>query len=609
MTVKTKHAFQLLDGAYSIQGRSPIMTSKYNWPLVVKILTFAFQPIVSVRNGNCLGYEVLLRNWKEAGFTSIDEVFNQAFEDNYLYKLDLQLREKAIRNFKQLPGSSNLRLFYNLDNRVLEMQDYSTGNTVELLAKYDLPTSTLCFEISEKHDLTHKDQWLKPLHNYKKQHFQVAIDDYGTGFAGMKLLYQAEPNFVKIDRFFISDIAKDNKKRLFVSKIVELAHLMGISIIAEGVETQKEYYACKEIGCDFVQGYFIQRPMLDLEKLCLEYDHIAALAKRDQRKRSDDQWMISKEMKEILAIPITTDMFTVFEMFRQNKHRNFFPVVDERSTPLGMIHEQDLKEFVYSLYGKDLLQNRYSGKSLIDFIRPTPVADVTSPAEEILKIFTSDKDAEGIIVTRDTYYIGFLSARSLLNVLNAKNIAIARDQNPLTRLPGNHIIQDYVEGAIQDQVSQYTLVYFDFDNFKPFNDRFGFREGDRAIQMFADLLRKHFSQENEFIGHIGGDDFFVGFSNINFEESYQKVLQISTNFASSVESLYPVKNRSLGYIKAMDREGVLRRIPLLTVSAVILQLKVNHQKLPAGLISGTLAKMKKGAKAAADKICAASIAS
>ncbi|MDZ7641484.1 MAG: GGDEF domain-containing protein [Desulfurivibrio sp.] len=102
--------------------------------------------------------------------------------------------------------------------------------------------------------------------------------------------------------------------------------------------------------------------------------------------------------------------------------------------------------------------------------------------------FSSQSRLRGILVTDNGRYQGFLNANALLKLLSDKNLEEARNQNPLTRLPGNFLINRFISDALGDLENEYIYVYFDFDNFKPFNDKYGLRQGDRAILMFADIL-------------------------------------------------------------------------------------------------------------------------
>ncbi len=235
----------------------------------------AFQPIVDINDGKVVAYESLLRDYKEAGFCSIDDFFDTAYEQGALYSIDIELRSKALKKLKPLyEKRPEFGLFYNLDNRILDMDDYEHGTTKSLLKFYGYDSSFITFEISEKHEFSSFIDAQTVFSTYSDQGFSIALDDFGTGFSGLKMLYYLDPQYIKIDRFFISDILKDKKKRLFVSNIVNIAHQSNIKVLAEGVETLDEFNVCKDIGCDLVQGYFIQRPVMNVGELEFEYKNI-----------------------------------------------------------------------------------------------------------------------------------------------------------------------------------------------------------------------------------------------------------------------------------------------------------------------------------------------
>ncbi|HVO37749.1 MAG TPA: EAL domain-containing protein [Spirochaetia bacterium] len=234
-----------------------------DWVHAAAPLDYAFQPIVSIHSGVCLGYEALLRDWDAAGFSSIHAVFDAAHADNALFSVELALREKAVRKFQGIPFHRKTKLFFNIDNRVLSMPDYSTGATAQILRRHGLHPDTVVFELSEKHDLSAFTQAAQAsLMSCKRQAYKIAIDDFGTGYSGLQLLYNSEPDFIKIDRFFIADMAAVSRKRLFAATVLNLAHTLGIMVIAEGVETASEYSCRKDIGCDFIKPRDFDTPQV-----------------------------------------------------------------------------------------------------------------------------------------------------------------------------------------------------------------------------------------------------------------------------------------------------------------------------------------------------------
>jgi EAL domain-containing protein (putative c-di-GMP-specific phosphodiesterase class I) len=248
------------------------VTLHIKWNSILDNIDLAFQPIVDIKTGKLVAVESLLRNYREVGFNSIDEFFDTAYEDQVIFSIDILLRKKALEKLKKLyKKNKNFSLFYNIDNRILDMADYQDGHTIEILNKYGYKKDFITFEISEKHEFMSFIDAQTIFRIYSEQGFSIALDDFGSGFSGLKMLYYLNPQYIKIDRFFISDILNDKKKKIFVESIVKMAQKLNIKVLAEGVETKDEFDICKEIGCDFVQGYYIQRPTLDVGEIKFKY--------------------------------------------------------------------------------------------------------------------------------------------------------------------------------------------------------------------------------------------------------------------------------------------------------------------------------------------------
>jgi EAL domain-containing protein (putative c-di-GMP-specific phosphodiesterase class I)/GGDEF domain-containing protein len=567
-----------------------------------KRVFFAYQPIVSIRSGQTFGFEALLRGHERIGLPTIGAVFDHADSWGTLHRLEVMLRQKAIAGIAPLLKSSGARLFFNMDNRVLQSPDYVPNRTAEILEAHGLDPSALCFEISEQYAVPNAIRASEILKSYRSKAHLLALDDFGTGFSGLQLLYDQQPNIVKIDRFFISGICRDERKKLFVSSIVNLAHILGITVVAEGIETESEFRACREIGCDLAQGWFIARPTAELPALQEVYPLVAEANRRDRRALPQEKRLIREELIRIPALSISDPMAKVFEIFRNNVNCNFFPVLDQRQYPIGFVRENDLKYYIYSPFGKDLLRNKSAGRSLYDFIISATVCDINADAEQIIAMYSHAQTPSAIIVTENFRYAGVLSAESLLRIINEKNLAHARDQNPLTRLPGNNRINDYLAEALEDQNSDYVMVYFDLDNFKPFNDCFGFRQGDRAILMFSEVLRSCLGLSSIFLGHIGGDDFFAGFRATPLRAVESMVRMVLNHFSRNMESFYEPGIRERGFYQGKDRAGNPAQFPLLSCSAALLHLPQGPRAATVDQVIARISEMKKQAKRADDHI-------
>lgn len=549
-----------------------------------------------------MGYEALLRNVSEAGFPSIFSLMDLAFGEGVLYALDLALREKAFAKYKTLPGAEGTLVFFNLDNRILDTSGYSSGNTLQILHRLNLASDRVCFEVSERHDFRSYPQMHGLLEAYQKQGFKIALDDYGSGFAGLELLYHSEPEFIKIAPLLTQGVGIDAKKRLLISHLVTMAHTLGCRVVAEGVEEKEDFLACRQLGCDLAQGYYVERPQIDPRLLKREYTHVLPSQPVIERRGSLEEELVRAQVEAIPPVYVSDTVATVFDALLQNCSLLQVPLVDASHHPVGVILERDIKPYAYSAYGRDLLQNPSCEKPLTHFLTRCPIAEIDSAIDRLLEMFSLADAAPGILMTRSGLYVGFLSANSLLRLLSERNIRIARDQNPLTRLPGNSVIHEYLTDALADPSTSHLFVYFDLNDFKCFNDRYGFRHGDRAIILFADIMQAAAHGSNLFVGHIGGDDFFAGArSNTGATLSLLADFRaIQTRFSRDVVSLYHPEDQAAGYIWAKGRDGIERTCPLLTVSVAALHLPQGDRGFTVEDLGEVAAEAKHEAKASSE---------
>lgn len=175
----------------------------------------------------------------------------------------------------------------------------------------------------------------------------------------------------------------------------------------------------------------------------------------------------------------------------------------------------------------------------------------------------------------------------------------ATDQNPLTRLPGNNAVRQTVEKLAAMGKATRLLCYLDLDHFKPFNDAFGFRTGDDALFLCATTLRRHFAVgEACFLGHIGGDDFFLGLSGVTGAALEDRLAAFRADFMrAAAAAFYSADQRAAGGIEGKDRDGNPRVFPLLGCSVAVLELPPGKKVSPEA-IGAAIAALKSDAKAA-----------
>ncbi len=568
-------------------------------------INFAFQPIVNIQTGAVYGYEALLRGQERMGLPSIQSFFDQAWQMGILHQADLALRQKALRTFSRIPGARSKKLFFNLDGRCFESPDYSPEQTRALMKELAFPTSSLCLELSEKYDNSSAPHVVDILARCRRQSFRIALDDYGQGYSQLKMLYDHQPDYLKIDRFFINGMALDDKKRLMVNTVARMAHTLGIAVIAEGLESEEDFLACRDAGCNMAQGYLIQRPQTDIGRLLDRYEIVARLNDNERRRKEvkGDRSLVREKIDILPSINETDDIGKVIDIFKRHDDMAFLPVLDVTGYPRGLVRGSNLKAMLYNRFGHALLANRGLGDPLDRLIGKCPVADIESSVEEILDIYAQGQNPDGILIVEKLCYVGLLSTQSLLTLLHEKSLEQARDQNPLTKLPGNHSITNYVTSCLEHNCDeQCCIVYFDLDNFKPFNDHYGFRQGDRAILLFAEIMQRLLRHNGVFLGHIGGDDFFAGFTGISPFVVRREIQATLDKFAKDIISFYDPIDLKRGYLERPDRNGEIHRYGSLTCSAVIVQVGATARPRDHEALIQDIARLKKQAKKSPDHI-------
>ncbi|WP_312361300.1 GGDEF domain-containing protein [Ensifer sp.] len=564
------------------------------------VIESAFQPIVEAATGAVFGYESLMRGFQKLGFASPLELLDKAEEAGQLLALEHMVSSRAVAAFATLPEFSTRTLFLNFDSRLVGGENAIVERLVNHLKRANIAPSSLCFELSERFDSGKMPDFSALVRELRLAGFKLAIDDFGAGFNGLKLLCDQPVDYVKIDRYFVSGIDADARKRHLVRHTVNTAHVLGTRVIVEGVETEAEFQTCRDLGCDLVQGYFIARPTTHLSELQPAYPHLALNGGGHRSSATLDSILIRKQIEQLPAVRESDELESAFDLFRLNPRQAFFPVLNANGEPRGILHEYHVKELIYHPFGRDLLKNRLYQRRISHFASPAPIADLDTPADEMLKIFAGMDGSDCVILTENMRYSGILSASSLLKIINEKQLKTAQEQNPLTGLPGNRAIRDYVQDAILDGDQPRYFCYCDFDNFKPFNDTYGFQKGDLAISLFAALLRRHFIGEEKFLGHVGGDDFFIGISGCSVDDLQLVLQRLLDDFATDVRQLYLPEHQAAGQIHGHGRDGTARDFPLMRCSIAVLGLPEGFVYSDGQAVSARIAEIKSRAKASPD---------
>lgn len=564
---------------------------------IIAHTTFSFQPIVDYATGVVYAHEALLRGFQDLGCSSPTDLLDKVHRAGFLPELEPALLDRALECYKKLLTAKGCKLFFNIDGRDLGRNGDPRLRLAEVSEAQGIPPSQICLELSERHHHTHDDITDHALRDLRRQGFLLALDDFGKGSSELRLLHDLGPDYVKIDRFFLTGIDTDARRKLFVTTVTNLAHVLGVRVIAEGVETEREYKACRDAGCDLIQGFYVAHPFEKKKDARLFYDHIRVPTIGS--KRREEEGRIRNELMDLPTVSLDSSMAELLDVFLSNQEISIVPVVDGNNEPRGIIHERDLKAYLYAGGSDEADYEAALDLPIRNFVRSCPITDIDSNADMLLVTFASSLNSDGLIITENFRYAGFLAATSLLKLIHEKRLEEAKDQNPLTRLPGNGAITRFIADTAGKRNLDRHYCYIDFDHFKPFNDTYGYRSGDRAIILFSELMQRHISGNGSFAGHVGGDDFFTAFVEGDQTDIAWQLLTLKRAFKSDVESFYDASHREQGYIEANDRFGSLRRFPLLDCSMSIVTVPQGIIVRPDEILDA-IASLKRDAKRSDD---------
>jgi diguanylate cyclase (GGDEF)-like protein len=173
-----------------------------------------------------------------------------------------------------------------------------------------------------------------------------------------------------------------------------------------------------------------------------------------------------------------------------------------------------------------------------------------------------------IIVVREGAYQGVVSIMNLLNNITQQQIRCAHNANPLTGLPGNLFISDRLKDLV-DQKRAFAVLYLDLDNFKAYNDKYGFEQGDKIILVTAQVLSTCLATSEgngQFLGHIGGDDFII----LSQPETAPNLAErIIAEFDREIRHHYAAADLRRGFIELTNRRGEMEQFPIMSISIAL----------------------------------------
>ena len=523
-----------------------------------KLITTVFQPIFDIDNEIIVGYEALTRGPKNTELYSPEMLFSKAEQYNLLSELELLCRESAITRFVELKLTG--KLFINICLNVMLNKDHPYGETIKLVERSGLSPQQVVIEISEKSPFPNSNILLKALNKYRKFGFDIAIDDVGVGYSGLKQWSYLRPDIVKIDRYFIDRCDQDIMKREFLKILFELGRISNAHIIAEGIETKEEFQLLRELGMVYSQGFYLAKPSDNPTRTFPELDDFT------NTEQISNVEIIASLVTATITIEYNQSVNDAYDIFTSNLNIHAIPVLHDNK-PLGMIFRNELMESYSDIYGRALFYKKLA----IDIMSNNPmIIEHSMPLEQVSALLTARANSEFTqpsIIIENKKYIGVVSPRDLLRSITDSKLEQARYANPLTGLPGNVVIEKEID-CMLNKKKPFNLAYLDLNHFKPFNDIYGYAKGDLLLKTLANCIMINTNNRYCFVGHIGGDDFIIMFKSNDVEVICQKILD---DFAKQSLSFISQEHKEQQGYSALDRRGNEVFHPLVSLAIGVIQ--------------------------------------
>ena len=229
-------------------------------------LVVYYQPKINFRDKNIYGFEALVRwNHPEKGIIPPGLFIPLAEQTSLISEIGrivIQQTSKQIRSWNAM-GFNNICVSVNIVAQQLR-RGQLLADLDEAIAASGISGASLELEITESSLIENSESIKNLLHEIKSRHINISLDDFGTGYSSLSYLADFPIDILKIDRSFVSKIGQ-NKQEAIVSAMIAMGKAMGMTVVAEGIETEQQLQYLHGLDCDIAQGYLFSKPLPEAE--------------------------------------------------------------------------------------------------------------------------------------------------------------------------------------------------------------------------------------------------------------------------------------------------------------------------------------------------------
>lgn len=558
-----------------------------------------FQPIVDLPDARVHGHEALVRTPAGCAWPNPDALFAAARAEGVAIALELECLRSALRCWSRSPMGG--RLFVNLSaSALLQMlREHGLESAAALMQARGVAASSVVVELTEHEHVRDVAALVDAATQLRRHGVAVALDDFGDGRSSLRLWSELRPEVVKIDKYFINDLTRQGNKLQTLRALLHIAETFGTRLVAEGIETLDDLRVVRDLGIRFGQGWALGRPQAEALSTVPE-QALGVLASRDiavlpeLRRVSDHQMTAGRLLRQVDPLLACATHEEALDRFQREPATHALAIVDGER-PIGLLS----RETFISSYARPYFKELFNRRPALMHANTTPLLlDVHTGVDELVAVLTASDQrylVDGFIITEGGRYLGLGTGEQLVRTVTEARIEAARHANPLTFLPGNIPLTHHIERLLRSG-REFAAAYADLNQFKPFNDQYGYWRGDEMIRLLARVVVSHCDSRRDFVGHVGGDDFVLLFQS---EDWYVRCGRIVEAFNHMALGLFDEAAVAAGGIHAEDRHGVMRFHPCTTLSIGIL--RVNGERMrSAEEVASAAAAAKRVAKARGD---------
>ena len=529
------------------------------------LLKVHFQPIADLRDGSVHAHEALVRGPVDSRLAMPDALFAVAHHEGCGFELEVESVKQALRAWSGSRRTGRLFLNFSADSLVRMLRERSIKDVLQIASEQGVAPSMLVIELTEHEQVRDFDALLATCTTLRRHGVTIALDDFGDGRSSLRLWSELKPDIVKIDKYFLKDLARHGDKLQTLRALLQIAETFGSRLVAEGLEGAEELRLARDLGITFGQGWALGRPLpqpveqlLPLAQSVLASPDIAVFP--ELKRASNSGFTASRLLITAPSIPPTATHDAVYEMLREPDALHALAVVED-DKPIALVNRS---QFIAN-YARPYFKELYGNKPCTLFASLSPLTiELHTGIEELTNVLTSGDQrylTEGFVITEGGRYKGLGTGQQLVRAVTEARIEAARHANPLTFLPGNIPITDHIERLLASG-RDFVAGYADLNHFKPYNDQYGYWRGDEMIRLVAGVLGAQCDPRRDFVGHVGGDDFVILFQSTDWQERCHRIVAI---FNEKAKELFDAEALAAGGIHAEDRHGDMRFHPCTTL--------------------------------------------